>query len=169
MGRRRPRGRYRLLRPYLIPNADDAPGDDVGAEAAAVDQPLLHLLVGQAGQVVTGFVQAHPAQPHVADAELAAHQVVQRHAAGDDVAAGLAGLNPRVVIPFQRLDRLKVDGRYLGAGAGRARPAALAVEVTVAFESFAGDGEGLVDADGRLAGDRGDVYGVDGAVVRHLV
>ena len=74
-----------------------------------MDQPLLHLLVGQAGQVVAGLVEAQAAQHHLADAELAAHQVVQRDAAGDDVAAGLSRVDLEVVISLQRLDGLKLD------------------------------------------------------------
>src|SRR3990172_4302407 len=166
MGRRLS-GRYRLLNPYRVPRADDAAADDVGAEAAAVDQPLLHLLVGQARQVVAGLVQAHPAQADLADAELAAHQVVQRDAASDDVAAGLPRLDLHLVVALQRLDRLQLDERDLAAAAGRAGPAALAVEVAVALKTPPGDGARLFDGDGRLGGDRCDVYGVDRAVVRH--
>src|SRR3990170_9001869 len=164
MGRRRPRGRCRLLHPYFVPDADDAAADDVGAEAAAVDQPLLHLLVGQAGQVVAGLVEAQAAQDDLAGAELAAHQVVQRHAAGDDVAAGLPRLDLQLVVPLQRLDRLKLDQRYLAARPRRLGVGAVAAEVAVARKAPPGDGADLLDGDGRLAGDRGDVYGVDGAV-----
>src|SRR3990170_4975108 len=160
-------GRCPLRDPYLIPHADDAAADDVGAEAAAVDQPLLHLLVCQAGQVVAGLVEAEAAQHHLAGAELAADQVVQRDALRHDVATGLPRLDLRLVVALQRLDRLKLDERDLAAAARRAGPAAGGAEVAVAFESFAGDGAGLLDGDGRLAGDRGDVHGVDGAVVRH--
>src|SRR3990172_7107714 len=167
MGGRRPRSRARLLHPHRVPNPDDAAADDVGAQAAAVHQPLLHLLVGQARQVVARLVKAHPAQPDLADAELAAHQVVQRHAACDDVPPRLPRLDLHVVVPLQRLYRLQLDERHLAAAARRAGPGAAAAEVTVAFESLALDGARLLDGDGRLAGDGGDVYGVDGAVVRH--
>src|SRR3972149_6243715 len=66
-----------------------------------------------------GSLKAHPAQADLADAELAAHQVVQRHAAGDDVAARLAGLDLHLVVAIQRLDRLQLDQRHLAAAAGR--------------------------------------------------
>src|SRR3990172_4216183 len=116
MGRRRSQRRCWLLHSYLVPHADDAAADDVGAEAAAVHQPLLHLLVGQAGQVVAGLV-------------------------------------PVLVVPLQRLDRLKLDERDLAARPRRLGVVAVAAEVAVALKALPGDGADLLDGDGRLTGD----------------
>jgi len=71
----------RISRPY------DAFGEDLGAEAAAVDEALLDLVVGEAGEVVAGLVEAEAQQGHFSDAELLPYEMVQGDAAGDDVAA----------------------------------------------------------------------------------
>ena len=68
----------------------DAAGcEDVGSEAATVNQFAQHALVGESLQVGAGLTEPTPDAFDVADPEALPDQGVQLDAAGDDVASSL--------------------------------------------------------------------------------
>jgi len=129
-----------------------------------VDEALLDLVVGEAGQVVAGLVEADSAQCHFSDLELSADEVVEGDVAGDDVAAGVAGAELELVVTLQRLDRLDLDKGDLAVGSVPVRVGAFAVEVPVALQPLPRDCVRLFQGYGGFARDRSDVYRIDCAL-----
>src|SRR5262249_41441397 len=72
-----------------VADADLAVSQDVGVEAAAVNQVLDDAWPGQRLQVQAGLAQVDAEALDVPDPEVLAHQIVQPHAPHDDLAAGL--------------------------------------------------------------------------------
>ena len=68
---------------------DAARCEDVGSEAAAVNQLAQHALVGEALQVGAGLTEPAPDAFDVADPEALSDKAVQVDPAGDDVASSL--------------------------------------------------------------------------------
>jgi hypothetical protein len=99
-----------------VADLDRAGAYDVGAKAAAVDQARHRRLPDQAGEIRAWLAKPHPAKYCLSDLELAADEVVQRHAAGDHVAASRAGLDDDAALGPQCADGLQLDERHVAAG-----------------------------------------------------
>ena len=121
---------------------DDARGEDIGAQAAALYQAGQDARLGEILQMLAGVAQAHAAGGDPADAEGAAHQGVKADALGDQVAAGLADLEYDAGIGGQAFDGLALDQGEVAAAAGAAGIKALLLEVAIAQQAAAGDGLG---------------------------
>jgi len=121
---------------------DDARGEDIGAQAAALHQTGQDARLGEVLQMLAGVTQAHAAGGDPADAEGAAHQGVKADALGDQVAAGLADLEEDAGIGSQAVDGFALDQGEVATAAGMIGIEALLLEVAVAHEAAAGDGLG---------------------------
>src|SRR2546421_11449082 len=78
-----------LQRLDRIAHGDLARLNDVGAQAAAMDQALEDSGLGEALHVPARLAQLHTYAAQVADSEGLAHEVVQVHSTGHDVAPRL--------------------------------------------------------------------------------
>ena len=88
---------------------DDAVGEDVRTQAAAVDQPAQYAAGGQAFEVDARLAQALAEALHVPYAEAAPDQGVQVDAPGDQVAAGLGVGELDAAAAGKGVERLGLD------------------------------------------------------------
>ena len=86
---------------YWVTDSDRAFRQDLRAQSAAMAQALDDLASGQALQVIAWLAQANAAGFHIANLEIASHQMIQRHAARDQVAPRLARSQFDVVLALQ--------------------------------------------------------------------
>src|SRR5437588_1024230 len=121
-----------------VAQADGAVGQDVGPEPAAVDQGPDYAGVGHPGQVRAGLGQAHAAQLDRPYAEATAHQMVESHALGDDVAPGRSWGQLDPVVPQRGFDRLLLDEGELASGTALVRPPSITGCVAVPLDALAG-------------------------------
>src|SRR5919198_5034493 len=138
-------------RPDRVAGADPSAAEHVCAQAAAVDQTSLHILADEPGEIAAGLAGAHAAEGDPADPELAADEVVERDAAGNDVAARLSRRDCDAVLRVQRAERFELDERHMAARPRFLRERADAVEVAVALDPAPGDDPRYVDASHRGA------------------
>src|SRR5262249_49611350 len=132
-GVRRDEGRLEIVaRPDDIAGAQDAAAEDLGAQPAAVQQPLLDAGSSELLQVVARRAQPRAARHRVADGDLPAEEVVEGHAARHEVAPGLGGLQRDAVLAGQRLQGLALDERDLAVRRARLAERAGLLEVAVA-------------------------------------
>src|SRR5437867_6218619 len=107
------RGRSAVLqRFYRVVEADGAAGENLGAEAPPVSQARQDFRAAQARQMSAGLAEPDSAQRHLADLELPAHEVIQRHLARDDVSPALPGIKIGPVVALQGFNRLNLDQRH---------------------------------------------------------
>ena len=62
-------------------------------------------------QMIARLAQADAANAHIADGKLPAHQVIQRYVASHDVAASFTRQQFDLIVPPQRLNRLRFNQR----------------------------------------------------------
>ena len=145
---------------------DAARCEDVGSEAAAVNQFAQHALVGESLQVGAGLTEPAPDAFDVADPEALSDKGVQVDAAGDDVASSLR--IPESVAVGQGEFVEHFDQRQVVADAAPAArgEGADAVGVSVAVQASARDRPcGRYLLHGRL-GAVGDRYDLDPTALR---
>lgn len=87
-------------------------------------------------QVFAGFAEADAAQKRLAHAKIAANKMIERDAAGDDVAAHFPGRECRAEFGVQRIDRFAFDESHMAALAGRVGERSVVCGVAVAFEAL---------------------------------
>lgn len=92
-----------------IADAQAAALENLGTQAAAVNQRLLHAIDGEFFQVPAWLAQPDAAQQNRADAKGLAHQVIERHAAGHEVAARFARGQGDLIIAGQSFQGLRLD------------------------------------------------------------
>ena len=85
-------------------------------------------------QMATGLAKTKTAQDHLADTELAADKMVERHAMRYEVASGGARLQSNLAFSGQGLERFHLDERDLPIGAAGLGEGALLKTITVAFQ-----------------------------------
>ena len=117
-----------------VTDRDRAPGQDVRAQAAAVNEVLDDAGAGQLLQMQARFADLSTDALHLADVEVLADEVIEPDAAGHHLAAGLRSGEPDV------LEHLGFDQGQRFAG-----PGAPGGELPVAFQALAGYGANLVD------------------------
>ena len=120
---------------------DAARCEDVGSEAAAVNQFPQHSLVGEAFQVGAGLTEPAPDAFHIADPEALSDKGVQVDAAGDDVASSLRISESVAVGQGEFVEHFSLDqGQVVTAAAPAARgESADLVGVSVALQAPARD------------------------------
>ena len=74
-----------------------------------MDETAHDSLFGELLKVSARLAQLDAAQRDRADSKLAADEMIQRHAACDDVAPACAGIKLNSVIALERFDRLDLD------------------------------------------------------------
>src|SRR5262245_55446983 len=131
-----------------VADADQAFGQDLGAEPAAMEEPAHQPGPrGQLLEVLARLAETRAAHAHAADQEHAVDEVIERDARRCDVATSLGRgeLDPQPLAGgvddavLERLDRLHLDQRDLtAAGAGPRGVMAGAERVTVTFEASSG-------------------------------
>jgi hypothetical protein len=94
---------------------------------------------GDRFQMAARLAKSDPVQLDIADHEVAAHQVVERHAACHHVAASFSGLERNLVLARRGFNGFCFDQRQLEVGLGL-EERSLLQEVAVSLESGAGDG-----------------------------
>ena len=97
-----------------------------------------------------GFTEFDSAKADRADDELAAHKFIQPYTAGDDIPSGCEWVNLSSMLLCKGLNCLGLDKRDVLARFG------IGVEVTVAFDSSAGDDANRLVLDRRVAAWRTD-------------
>jgi endoglycosylceramidase len=107
-------GGVRSARREAIADPDRPPGDDVGAQPAAVDQGAQDAAVVEALQVRARLAQATAAAARLAERELASDQRVEIDPAHDDVAAV-------VDVPAECVEHRRVHERQGAPGLARRR------------------------------------------------
>src|SRR5215470_5303146 len=101
-----------------VADSDESVVEDLGPQAAPVDQCAHRAGLGQAFEVLAGLAEPRAPEPHLADPEFAADQVVERHPRRRDVAAGLSRRELDAE-GAQSLERLGLDqGQLATARAG---------------------------------------------------
>ena len=121
----------------LVAGADGAAAHDVGTQAAAVDEALQHARLRQLLEVAARVAQPPPDALDLTDGEAAAHEVVQRDAAREDVAACLGRRQLDAGVACEPVDRLRLDERDVAAVAARVvGERAAVVEVAIALETL---------------------------------
>src|SRR6478672_6592892 len=109
---------------YAVAEDDDPAGEDVGAQAAAVDEAAQRSGRRHPLQPRARLCQPLAVARDLAHFEAPADQCVEIDAARDDVAPGVRGVQFDAVLLLERLDRLGLDqGQFLPAPA-RGREAA---------------------------------------------
>src|SRR5262245_19979464 len=98
-------------------------------------------------EMVARLAQADAAQDGGADGELAADQMIERHAACDQVAASLHRQQRNLIFARHALERFALDERQLAVR----RICARLEEMAIADQPATGDGIGTLDGDERLA------------------
>src|SRR5688572_26271591 len=141
---------------------DAACCEDVGSEAAAVNQFPQHALVGEAFQVGAGLTEPAPDAFHIADPEALSDKGVQVDAAGDDVASSLRISESVAVGQGEFVEHFGLDqGQVVAAAAPAARgESADLVGVSVALQAPARDrpcSRYLLHGRLRAVGDRDDL------------
>ena len=138
-------------------------GQDLGAQASAMAQALDKLLAGQALEMFAGLAEANTTDADVADCELAADQMIEGDAAGDDVAAGVAGSEVDAVVAVEGFEGFSLDESEFEVGLGL-EECALLEGIAVAIESDAGNRLDGADGVGGTGGFGSDVNGFDDSV-----
>ena len=96
-----------------VPDADHAAGDDVGAQAATVNQASSRSLPRQGLKMSAGLAEPHSAQRDLADRERAPDEMIERDPSRDDVPATVSRTESDVVLALERFERLGLDERDL--------------------------------------------------------
>src|SRR5947209_5313812 len=112
---------------------------DLGAQPAAMTEPVLDALRGQRLKMVARLAQADAAQDHIANLKRLSDEMVQRHAARHQVAAALARLKRDLALAAQRLDRLGLDQRHLPIRMAGLAERPFLPAIAIAEQSLAGD------------------------------
>src|SRR5258705_5176454 len=102
-----------------------------------MEQSGQYTLAGETFQMPARLTEASAFQDDLADAEANADQIVQRHRPGDDVPAAGPGLEDDAGIPGERLDRLRLDQRYLAPTARMFRVRPRAPEIAIPLQAAA--------------------------------
>src|SRR5437867_12787390 len=105
-----------------------------------MDQAGLYSLAGQTLEVAAWLTEANTLQNDLAHAEFALHQVIERHAAGDEVSPRLARLQSDLRFAGERFQGLDFDECDFAVGIILLGEGAVLKEVTVAGQAAAGDG-----------------------------
>jgi hypothetical protein len=147
---------------------DLAAAEDVGAETTAALDGFVQAGGDQAFEVHAWGAEAVTDQDYVVDGEAFVDQGVEIDAAGDEISAVFAAGEIEVMFGGDGLDRFSGDERDGAPAAGPFGEAALAFEVSVAFEALAGDDVGGGDLPKRLAFVIGDIDGFDHAWDRSI-
>ena len=92
-----------------VADADRAGAKDLGAQATTVDQPFDYRTSGERLQVAARFAQPNAANLYLANTEFPADEMIERHAASDNIAARLTGSEFYLVIALQRLNCLRFN------------------------------------------------------------
>src|SRR4030095_3532643 len=131
-------------RSNCVADANYTAGDDLGTQAAAMDQAAQRALAAEFFQVGAGIAEARAAKRHGADGKLPLDEMIQSHAAGDEIAPRLSRSDLDAVVALERFDRLALDQRHLPARAGIIRIRSNSGEIAISFETAAGDGLYLI-------------------------
>ena len=110
-----------------------------------MDEAFPHARLCQLFQVLARLAQSQAAQHHRADVKLPPDQVIQRHAAHQQVATRLAGRQGDLVLALQAFQRLDFNQGHFTVGCVGLEERALPLAVTVADQPLAGDRLRLVD------------------------
>src|SRR5258705_11374653 len=109
MEKKSPRRALIAHRSNCVADPNDIAGDDLGAQAAAMDQAAQRALATEFFQVGARLAKTRAAQRHGADGELPADQMIQRHAARDDIAPRESRVDFDAVFSLQAPDRFDLD------------------------------------------------------------
>ena len=120
-----------------VPDADHAASDDVGAEAATVNQACSCSLSRQLLEMSAGLAEPHSAQRHLADREHAPDEMIERDPSRDDVPATVSRTESDVVLALERFERFGLDERDLVSRGSRSRERTFGGGVAVALEALA--------------------------------
>jgi hypothetical protein len=93
----------------FIARPDGPCAENLGAQAAAMDQGWQDSLVSQAGKMRTGLAQLDPSKQYIADLELSPYQVIQGYTTRDDIPAAIAQPELKVEIAPERFDALHLN------------------------------------------------------------
>jgi hypothetical protein len=113
--------------------------NDVSTEAGAVQRGHFYARLSKILQVLAGLAEPYPAEYDFPNAEIAAHEMIQRHPASDQVATVCAGRKAGALFTLQGVERFAFDQSNFAARARVGRPRPLAVEVSVALKALAGN------------------------------
>jgi len=123
---------------------DYALGQDLRAEAAAMMQSLEQRATRQPLQVITRFAQAYAADFYLADLEFVTNQVIERHAAGDQITAGFAGGDVYAVIALECFDRFRFNQSQFEIGE-RFEKRSLTLGIAITFQSYSRNSLRVID------------------------
>src|SRR2546423_1238925 len=84
-------------------------GQDLCAEAAPMTQSFEHRTTRQPLQVIAGLAQAYAADLHFSNLEFVANQMIERHAASDQIAASFSRSDVYAVIALECFDRFRFN------------------------------------------------------------
>lgn len=118
----------------------------MGAQSAAVNQTFQHALPRKSLQVRTRFAEPQAAQSDVSDLEFAADQVIERHAARENVSPAFAGGEFDSMVAMKSFDRFDLDQSDLVVGLLFGfREGSRIAKVAVAFEALSRHGANFRD------------------------
>jgi hypothetical protein len=150
-----------------VTDSDDAIGQDLGTQAAAMDEGGQNFGLCEAGEMLARLAQADAAQAHFTDLKFFIDEMVEGDTLGDDVAAGITGCQFDAGFTVNGLESFDFDQGNIATRAGTFLTYTSWTEVAVTFETEIGDG---VDFFYRLGGITKlgcDVNGMDGTS-KHL-
>jgi hypothetical protein len=90
MEKKSPRRALIAHRSNCVADPNDTAADDLGTQAAAMDQAAQRALATEFFQVGAGIAEARTAKRHCADGKLPLDEMIQGHAAGDEIAPRLS-------------------------------------------------------------------------------
>ncbi len=123
-----------------------------------MDEAGEDLFRSQPRKVGAGFTKAEAAHCDGADAEVAANEIVEAEAAGEQVAPGFGGVEGLMIFANEVFDRLGFDERDI-AGSRVGRKGAAAEGVAISYQASAGEGANLRHRVREYARRGGDVDG----------
>jgi len=132
-----------LRREDRVPDVDDALFDDDGPQPASMDERRHGALLRQRAEVRARLAQADAFQEHLADMEPTAYEVIERHPAGDDVAAARSRKKLDSRFARQRIDYLGLDEGDVATAARMAGIRSGPEVIPIAFQTSSRDGAHL--------------------------
>ena len=123
---------------HSIAHPNQALRQNLRAQTAPVPERLYDRNPRQRLEMAARLAQANATDPDAADHEFRSHQVIEWHAAGDDISASLAGGEFDLVLAFRRLDCLGLDQCQFEIGL-RFEESALPQEITISGQARAGN------------------------------
>src|SRR5262245_45073940 len=120
-----------------VAGPDLAASDDSCPQSASMHQGFADLFAGELGEVPAGLAHSQPLEFRLPNDERFADQMIECHAARNDVSPRIAGGDLQAVVSLERFDRLNLDQGNFAVRRIGLPECPCAVGVTVAVQALA--------------------------------